>query len=307
MRRKNMKRIIEISASFTGTIPTGQYENEKPFYAVKEILELDSDNKDDWDNLIKLHDDGKIASRQKQLHDICYDQFKTQAERSNSERIAKQYKNIRFYDGLSGKKYPSVTSIIGIDKDFCMPPDELNQYAARGTIIHKQVESFLRNGTFLAPWNIPEVSADWLTVKNGSLGLECTDVNFQAFFKDYPIKVVSQEQETLNHEYRYGGRYDILCTIDSSNKGKWEKIEGIQFDVPTILDIKTSTSLDKMSGLMQQAAYAKTLPDVKQIGLIHLTKENKCGFAKPVIETNIDRYWNLFLNKLNLFRTRYGV
>jgi len=295
-----MKRILEITSSFTGTISTANYENSKPLFSVKEVVELDQEVMNDLD-------DKYIENRQKQLHDLCYNQFKQIADQLYAERIAKTYKNIRFYDGIGGKKYPSVTSIINMDKDFGIPQDELQQYASRGTIIHKQVEIFLKTGTWMMPYNIAEVSSDWLTVKNGNLGLDCSDVDFMAFYKDYPFKVISQEETVLNHEYRYGGRQDILCRIESSNPGKWAKVDKVKFDVPTILDIKTSTTLDKINGLMQQSAYAKSQPDVQQIGLIHLTKSNKCGYATPVVETNLDRYFNLFLNKLEQFRQRYGV
>ena len=64
-----MKRTIEISASFTGTISTGSYENEKPYYAVKEVIELG----DEVDSM--TYEDFMINDRQKELHDICFAQF----------------------------------------------------------------------------------------------------------------------------------------------------------------------------------------------------------------------------------------
>lgn len=294
-----MRRTIEITASFSGKIPTGQYENESPFFALKEILEpLESEFLTVTDEEIKI--------RQQQLHQLCYEQFKRQAEVSYNERIAKTYKDIRWYDGANGLKYPSVTSILDMDKEFGIPPDELAQYGARGTIIHKQAEIFLSTSEWKEPKDITKVSADFITLKRGSLKLETEDVDFRAFFKDYPFKVIELEKHVVNHSYKYGGRLDVLCIIESTNKGKWDKIEGVKFDVPTILDIKTSTSMDKTRGLTQQAAYAK-VDGIEQIGLIPLTKENLCGFAKPAITTNIDRYWNLFLKARNEFEKRYGI
>ena len=289
-----MKRTIEISASFTGTIPTGSYENEKPFYSVKEIIEYDEG---------KIVLDLQLENRQKELHDICYKQFKRQADISYTERIAKEYQNIRFYD-FDGKKVPSVTSIIGVDKDFNIPQDELTQYGSRGTLIHKQVEIFLTTGEWKSPKDIEECSFDYLTVINGNLELDFENVDFRAFYKDYPFDIVSLEHTTINESY--GGRIDIIAIINSTKKGKWEKIDGVVFDEPIILDIKTATTLDKMSGLTQQAAYAKS-EDIKHIGLIHLTKDNKCGFAKPIVTNNVERYWNLFINKRDKFKQRYGI
>lgn len=290
-----MKRTIEISASFTGVIPTGSYENEKPFFHVKETVEGTTEEVYITDIMIR--------KRQKELHQMCYDQFKAQAEVSYQERIAKQYQNIRWYD-FGGKKVPSVTSITGLDKEFHIPEDELAQYGCRGTIIHKQAEIFLNSGDWKEPKDIEECSNDYVTVVKGSLGLELDNVDFRAFYKKYPFTVLHLEKATVNDSY--GGRIDIICEIDSKNKGGWEKIEGVVYDKPTILDIKTSSSLDKMTGLTQQSAYARS-ENIEQIGLIHLTKDNKCGYAKPVITLNVERYYSLFDNKRDIFRKRFGL
>ena len=269
------------------------------FFALKEILEPA-----ETENFIMT--DAEIKTRQQQLHQLCYEQFKRQAEMSYNERIAKTYKDIRWYDGANGMKYPSVTSILDMDKEFGIPPDELAQYGARGTIIHKQSEIFLATGEWKEAKDITEIASSFLALKRGSLKLETEDVDFRAFFKDYPFKILELEKHVVNNNYKYGGRLDILCLIESTNKGKWDKIEGVKFDVPTILDIKSSTTLDKTRGLTQQSAYAK-VDGIEQIGLIPLTKENQCGFAKPVITSNVERYWNLFLKARADFEKRYGV
>lgn len=293
-----MRRIIEVMASFTGKISTGQFENESPYFSAKETIEIED---------VTPEVDRMIEARQSELQEICYTQFKKRAEIAYQEKIAKSYQNIRFYDAGNGQKYPSVTSIINMDVNFFTAPDELNQMAARGTIIHKQVEIYLATGKWVEPKEIPEIAFQVMTVVTGSLGLVVDDVNFVNFIKDYPFKVLKQESQVINHEHKYAGRMDILCIIESTNKGKWDKIEGIQFDVPTILDVKTGASLDKAKGMIQQAAYAMCESEVKQIGIIHLTKENQCGFSKPCVSNKIDSYWSIFLNKRKLFSERYGV
>lgn len=292
-----MKRTLEITASFTGKIPTGSFENESPFYALKEVIEFDDEGG---------YTDIAVKVRQQELHDLCYSQFKQHAEVAYSERIQKEYKHIRFYEGANGVKYPSVTSILNMDADFHITPDELAQYGSRGTVYHKLIEIFLMTGEWKDYKSIPEIAPDVCTVLNGSLNLSLEDVDFRGFYKDYPFKVLSIEKEVINNEFKYGGREDILCVIESSNKGKWEKIEGIKFDVPTILDVKTSTTLDKIKGLTQQAAYAK-VEGVEQIGLIHLNKNNKCGYSEPCITSKIEAYWSMFLKQRNDFQKRYGI
>lgn len=294
-----MKRIIELVSSFTGKISTGQFENESPFFSAKEIIELEDIPTPLVDQLIE--------TRQTELKNICYGQFKKHAEIAYQEKVAKSYQNIRFYDAGNGQKYPSVTSIINMDANFFTAPDELAQMAARGTIIHKQVELYLSTGKWIEPKEISEIAFQVMTVVTGNLGLSIDDVSFVNFYKDYPFKVINQESIVINHEHKYGGRMDIMGVIESTNKGKWDKIDGIVFDVPTILDVKTGASLDKAKGMIQQAAYARCNDTVKQIGLIHLTKENQCGFAKPVVSTKIDSYWSIFLNKRKQFAERYSV
>ncbi len=290
-----MKKTLEICASFSGKVSTGTYENSAPFYSVKEIIEDCN------------YTDEEIRTRQSELQKICTNQFNNCAEILYQEKVAKAYQNIRFYDIPNGQKYPSVTSVIGMDDNFFMPADELAQYGARGTVIHKQIEIFLKTGEWKQPRDIPEVAFQVMTVIKGTLGLCLDDVNFVNCYKDYPFKVLEQEKTVINHEFKYAGRFDIKGVIESTNKGKWDKIDGVQFDVPTQIDFKTSATLDKAKGLTQQAAYAKCDDTIKQIALIHLNKENVCGYAKPAVSTKLEHYWSIFLNQRDKFRTRYGV
>ncbi len=289
-----MKRIIEISASFSGKISTGAYENENPYYSIKETIE---------DGFLT---DDQIKTRQEELQRFCRDQFKRDAEVSYTERIAKQYQNIRFYDGKEGRKYPSVTSIIGWDEDFYCSPEELAQYGARGTIIHKQVELFLQTGEWKDPKNIPEIYPELVILQKGSLNLSLEDINFPGFFEKYPFKVITLEDTLINHELRYGGRRDIKGIIESANPGNWKKIEGVLFDVPTILDVKSGT-IDKTKHFKQLTAYAKCDAEIGQMVLIPLNNKTKQGFSEPIIETNTEKYWSLFLKDRQSFKNRYGL
>lgn len=293
-----MKRQIEVVASFTGKISTGSFENESPYLSAKETFEVEDMPTGMLDEL--------IATRQDELKAICYEGFKRHANLAYQEKVAKEYKQIRFYESPSGKKYPSVTSCLNMDTDFFMSVDDLAQYSARGTILHKQSEIFLKTGKWLLPREIPEVAFELMTMTKGTLGLSLEDVNFPNFYKSYPFKVIEQEKVVINEEFEYAGRLDILCVIESSNKGSWDKIEGIQFDVPTILDIK-SGSIDKVKCYSQQAAYAKCYPEVKQIGLIPLTKDTQQGFSKPLITNKIDAYWDIFSKQREKFRGRFGL
>lgn len=292
-----MKKSIEIVASFTGKISTGPFENAAPFYSLKEILQLE-----DGDQIT----DEEITARQKQLHGYCYGQFQAQEQSARIERVQREYQNIRFYEVAEGKKYPSVTSILNWDADFTIPADQLAQYASRGSIIHKQVEIFLSTGEWKEPKNIPDIYPDLVIVKQGSLNLQVDDVDFRGFYKEYPFKVISLEQTVINHDHKYAGRQDIKCVIESANKGKWDKVEGVVFDVPTILDVKSGT-VDKTKFLKQLTAYAKCDGEVKQIGVIPLNNGTQQGFSKPIIEADTNKYWALFLKDRENFQKRYAV
>ncbi len=290
-----MKKSLEICASFSGKIPTAPYESSAPFFSLKEILE-DCNYSDD-----------EIKSRQGILQDMCIEQFNKHAQILHQQKIAKEYKNIRFYDSGNGQKYPSVTSVIGMDDNFFMPPDELAQYGARGHVLHKQIEIYLSTGKWPDYKDVPEIAFQVATVIKGTLGLSLEDVNFVSFYKDYPFKVIAQEKTVINHEFKYAGRLDIIGIIESTNKGKWDKIDGIVFDTPTIFDVKSSTVLDKLKAFTQEAAYAKTDETIKQMVIIHLNKENSCGYGKPAVSGKLEHYWSIFLNQREKFRIRYGI
>lgn len=289
-----MRRTIEISASFTGKISIGEYENSSPFYAVKEVLE-------DCE-----YTDEEIKARQQVLQTICVDQFNKSAQILYQQKIEKAFKNIRFYDAGEGRKYPSVTSCINMDTDFFISQEELSQHSARGTILHKQCEIFLKTGKWVEAKDIPDVSFELMVIKTGTLNLSLDDTNFPNFYKSYPFRVLEQEKTVINHELEFGGRLDILGIIESSNKGSWDKIEGIQFDVPTIFDIK-SGSIDKVKCYSQLAAYSKCCDNVAQLVVIPLSKDTQQGFSKPLVTNKIDAYWDIFSKQREKFRSRFGL
>lgn len=279
-----------ITASFTGKISTASYENSSPFFSLTEKYDCG-------------FTDEELSLRHKELSRLCTDKFNQVAERLHQERIAKLYENIRFYP-VGELQYPSVTSLFM--QEFALSPDEMAQYAARGTIFHKQAEIYWSTGEWKEPKNIPEVYPEWLIMTQGNLGLTLEGFNLVACYKDYPFKVIDQEQVVYNHEYKYAGRYDVRCVIESANKGKWDKIEGVLYDVPTILDLKTG-SIDETKCFKQGTAYAKCCDDVKQIGVLPVNDKTKQGFSKPLVCSAMDTYWSLFKKDREQFRKVYGI
>lgn len=270
----------EIIASFTGKISTGSYENEAPFFSLKETYSGDVD-------------DEFINKRKQQLHNFCYNSFKEVEERSQVEKILKQRSDLRFYE-RNGKQYPSVTSIIGWDADWFISPMALSQYAARGTIVHKQVEIYLQSGKWPQPEDIPEVYPELVIVKKGDLGLKLDDIDFVEYYKKHPFDYIDLEEKVYNDEHRYAGRRDIRATFNNKL---------------AIMDVKTSSAVNREKAFKQMAAYAMATPGIQTdlMVVIPLTNKNKCGYGKPIIEDNIKKYWELFLVDRKNFKQRFGI
>ena len=248
--------MIEITTSFSGTISVGEYENEKPMFALKETI----------DNGL---DDTGIELRQEELYKICRSLFEKSERESIVKKIEKQRKDLRFYPP---ENYPSVTSVIGWDADFYVSPEDLIQYAARGSIIHKLAEIYSTTNKWEDAKNVPECYPDLVILKKGSLGLSYNDVDLPAFLKQYPIEFSQTETTVKNHEHRYAGRQDAKGIFDSK---------------VTLIDYK-SGSVDKTKCFKQLTAYWNCggNEDVEQAMIIHLNNKTQQGYSKPIICDN---------------------
>jgi hypothetical protein len=286
------KRTLEITASVSAVIPTGNYENYKPMYSVKEIVETDGNG-----NANKI-----ISERTDELRSLLKIKLDEDYERLRIERIKQQRQDIRFYK-RGNKQYPSVTSIISAIEPIQYDPDKLKQYASRGNIVHAQINHFFKAGKWETDiFQIPHTKLDYLIVTQGSLKLKWDDCNFMGFWEKYSkdFEPLSEdgfdvEVEIYNDEYFYAGRADFPC-----------KYKG----VPTLADFKTASTYDnaKMDKYFRQvAAYAQQFKGIKQLMIIPLNPSNKTGFGQPLIETDVDRYFTLFLQDRSAFKTIYGI
>lgn len=282
------KRTIEIVASVSAVIPVGNYENFKPLYSVKEIVEVNGDA----DSLISARTDELRALLKTKL-DADYDMLRL-------EQLKRQREDINFYE-IDGEPYVSVTSVISAIEPINYDPIKLAQYASRGSIKHAQIDHFFKTGTWENDvLKIPGTKLDYLTVTQGSLKLKWTDCNFMGFWDKYGKDFLchKHEQVVYNHEYKYAGTLDLLAEY----KGKL-----------TICDYKTASNYDKGKldkYFRQLAAYAKCVQDlfeVEQLMVIPLNPSNKTGYGQPIIETDIDRYFTAFLQDRQAFKKLYQI
>lgn len=275
--KKKMPKLVqtEIVVSYSGKIATGSYENESPFFSNKEV----------WAGPLP---EGFLEERQGVLYDKCYEKFAECERRSLLELIKKKRKDIRFYGDL-----PSVTSILNWDADFYVSPDELVQYAARGTIIHAQCRIYLETGEWRDPKDIPEVYTQMVTLTKGSLKLTLDGYNFRSFKSSNPFEHTQLETVVKNIEHGYAGRFDFKYT----RNGK-----------VGLADIKTGT-IEKVKCFKQLSAYAACPgnEDVEELMIIPLNQTTQQGWSKAVIEEDPKRYFPMFLDDLASFKERFSL
>jgi hypothetical protein len=281
---------IKVSASYSGVISTGSYENSRPAFSAEVEFDFPQDaSSADTKEIIEL--------QQTVLHEVCYGQFKSVEQQMIVERINRERKDIRFRKAPNGKLYPSVTSVLNYDADFQMPDYQLQQYASVGTITHARVREFISTGKWLEPKDIKECWGDIVVVTKGDLGLGISEGDFPAFLAEYPIKELKNGTDLFNEEYEYSGEHDATGIPTG---GKWDKLGAKP--VPTVFDFKRTISEEK--NLCQVSAYAKCLgSEFKQLIIVPINGKTKQGYSIP---DKLDYHFTIFTNKRKEFRKRFG-
>src|SRR5574343_94849 len=281
-----------IKAQFTGVIATGDFENERPLFEMSQLIEGDIDN-------------GTKEKMQESLYSLCRKMFQQSERQSVAKRIMREREDIRFYP-VESDQYPSVTSILNWDADFHVSPQELIQYAARGSIIDKQVEIYFRVGKWKDPKEIPECYPDLVILKKGSLELTYEDIDFLSFIKEYPIDFIDAQKTVFNHGFKYAGRYDLKGIPKVIKGNGWDKM-GVK-PLITLIDVKAA-SMDETKFMKQLTAYwhCEGNEDVEQAMIMHLNNKTQQGFSKPKICSDKNKYWELFKKDRENFKKRFQI
>lgn len=272
-------KVKEITVSLSGVIPVASYENMRPGYSIT-VEPKDGDVPE------KVFSDCEIM-----LHRM----FDNAANRAKADDIDKTYAKLRFYEA-NGKKYPSVTAILGWDVDLAkqagMTPDEMMQYACRGHIVEKMIETYLCLHGWPEPTEMPDLQEDVSILATGSRMLTWNTCSHKAFIEKFgdKIKVEAFQGTVFNNEYLYAGTEDILGEYDG---------------IRSIMDIKCRTG---GWDFRQLAAYAKCEKDIKQLVVLPVGEtDNKCGYIKPVICDTIEAEFEKFLKARARFKRRFGI
>lgn len=292
------KRQIEITAAVSAVIPTGTYENLKPLYSVKETIEVDELPNELG---LRVDIDAMISKRTDELRAMVNSKLDSDYQEQKIMRIKAQRKDMRFYE-RGGKQYPSVTSIISAIEPIDYDPMLLQQYAARGNIVHKQIAHYFKTGTFEKDISkVPGTKLDYLILSQGSLKLSWEDCNFLGWWEDNSkdIKLgtnASDDSEVtvFNDEHLFAGTADLICLYK---------------DKKAVIDFKTASNYDaeKLDKYWRQvAAYCRTVGAEVMI-VAPLNPKNKCGYGKTLVEDSVEKYFNLFLQDRAAFKQVYGV
>ena len=282
---------MKITVQFTGVISTGEFENERPLFALE----------DDFNGT-----DIEVQFRQELLYDICRGMFDKVQKESIVRRLEKMRKDLRFYP-RNGEQYVSVTSVIGWDADFFISEEDLLQYAAQGEINHLKLSYFIKDGEWYEAKEIPEAHFHIVILKKGNLNLPVDSGNIKSFLEKYPIDFIDSEIVIFNDKEKYAGRRDAYGKLVMNKE--WEK-SGAE-DLPTLFDLKRTA--DDKKNFKQLAAYAKASPEkigqliVIPIGDGSKSKPIKQGFSKPLVTQNIDAYYKMFLQDREQFRKRWNL
>jgi len=272
---------IKVMAGFSGVIATGSYQNARPSYTAEIEFEVA---------------DGQVSNAidnfQKKLQEICYRNFKQDEQTQTIERIQRERKDFRIYQG----GFPSVTSILNWDADFWVTAVELQQYASQGSLIHAQVAEYIKTGEWRPVDKIDGTWSDLVIIKKGELQLPISGWSFPDFLKKYPVDKMVCGEPIISKEHKFGGTPDIRVCYYEGKK--------------TLADVKRTPQ--PLKNFKQIAAYIIAEEEngespYEQMMIIVLNDKTKQGFSKPVISTKIGQYKQMFLKDREDFKKRYGI
>jgi len=267
-------KIKEIVSSLSAVVPIGSYENLKPGFEMR----------------VEIENNDEINDAFKYANGYLKDMLSIFSNSAKADLIEKQFQNIRLYE-KDGKKYPSVTSILGWDVDWKISESVLAEYGSRGTICHKLIEIYLTEGEWANPLEIPELEKDVAILLGGSKKLSWNDCSYKVAIDSLvgDLKIIQLENELYNDENLFAGRCDLVCLY----KGK-----------QSIVDFKTGSTTD----MRQLAAYSSCMEGIEQLVIVPVgPTDNKSGLKKPVVCTDIAGEYKKFLYARAKFRERFGI
>lgn len=277
-------KIKELKVSKSGVIPIASYSNLRPGFEI--VAEVGEDEDLEKCKLTLK----RLSPIFEGLQNVIDEQFAREENKAIVKLIEKQYKNIRFYK-KNGKKYPSVTSIMGWDTEWKIPSYELNQYAARGTIVDRLLQLFLKENKWFNPQGLTELQNDVNTLLSGNLKLhweDCTHIKFMEKYGELLGEPKEIQKAVFNEELGYAGTPDLIAPFKK---------------LKSIIDCKTGGY-----DFSQLAAYAGCVEGIKQLVIFPLGPTNNVsGYSKPIVRLNWGDDWKRWLVMRGRFRENFGI
>ena len=286
-------RVIEISLGVSGTISTASYENWKPSF------------------FIRINTEGYTREQIKQAYlqgkEEVKSQFKLEKNNCKAEVIEEKWENIGFSE-KNNLKYVWISSVLGYDTIWRIPDFELVQHGSRGTIGHEMAHDYVRKYMefiLKIPEKQKEEPIEWMNpeevkslerhiaiLHNGSLKMHWDDLSVKAFMKEYAKKITKPEIEVKvwNKEHLYMGRADMFCDWDG---------------LSSVIDYKCGANA---GDFRQLAAEAVCREGIEQMVICPVgPTDNKIGYMKPKISTDISGEFKAFVKKRHQFRKQFGI
>lgn len=272
-------RRIKVGASFSGTIPTGSFENSRPGFSA----EVEYETTLEGDDLYR-----QIDEDEKRLHDIAFRNFEIVADQARVDKIKSDFKGFRFYDTPYGR-LPSVTTVLDPNYRSWVNEERLKVITSEGNLQHARVHHFIRTGKWVDFTELEGVANDLLVCR----GVFLDYFDFPAFVEKYGLTDLKNCGRVVNPEARYAGTPDF---------------EALAEGFPTLFDLKRT--MDKVKNFTQISAYAKCpeMAHIRRMGIIQTwNPKTEQKFGKPVFSDQIDRFYELFDVKRKAFEKEYGV
>jgi len=277
-------KIKEIRVSKSGVIPIASYSNLRPGFEI--VAEVGEDEDLEKCKLTLK----KLTPIFEGLQNVIDEQFAREENKALIKLIEKQYKNIGFHK-KNGRSYPRTSSILDWDTEWKIPSYELNQHGARGRIIHRLSELFLKEEKWFNPTDLTELEDDVNILLSGNLKLHWEDCTHQKFMQMYG-KFIGEpeaiEEVVFNEELFYSGTPDLIAPFK---------------DLKSVIDYKTGGY-----DFAQLAAYAGCIEGIKQLVIFPLGPTNNVsGYSKPIVRLNWGDDWKRFLVMRKKFRENFGI
>jgi len=267
------QRLIRISYTNKGTIPSGiAYSNISPSYTETREIYVDSQLPDEEVNVLR---EEQLKQMKEYIDTMIKRDFKDQINFATRDECPETH-----YRVIDGVKYPRVTKIITPDTPKI---PYIEEHAEIGNLLDEVVKIYAQTGKYVyipfedkgnikCKWDeVFQLMWDWLQLH----GDKC-------IFTDCDISL-------KNDEHMYCGEADLYGSFDN---------------IYTLFDVKKTEKLGKAileKYFMQIAAYAMCCElRPKQVIIIS-------PYNEPIIESDVEKYFEMFLEKREIFRRRFGI